>query len=409
MPGEGNCKACNRKVAKNAKALKCHHCLVWYHVACVELGDDDYSFIIRLPSLGFRWYCSECIGDVDENIRNRNQKTASDIDNRFLNMETLLSESMRQLTERLDVIEGKCSNPSPSGVPESQQSTFADTVKRSLQNKTEAQKVVIHDRGQKKTFEQQNVLVIKSKSANSGTCSLNATCEVEKALKEIPVSSCRKTKSGNLVVKFPNEKSKNDASSAIGSHLGQNHEMKVTEPKKMMPKMTVPDISLTMKDDEIVSSISLKNPNIRKLVEEGLTLSLIFAKVNGNSKTAVLRMSPEIRSEIVNSGSYVYVGLNRCKSYDRFWVNQCYHCQGFGHKACDCPKKDQDPVCSFCAQHHESKACSNKDSPKCINCMSNDSSPMDHYSSSSNCPSMKAQRKKIIENTDFTGSKNPLS
>ena len=60
-------------------------------------------------------------------------------------------------------------------------------------------------------------------------------------------------------------------------------------------------------------------------------LTLIFTKTKDGFKYAVLKMSPDIRDSIERMGGHVYVGLNRCAAYDRFWVTQCYHCQRFGH------------------------------------------------------------------------------
>ena len=39
-------------------------------------------------------------------------------------------------------------------------------------------------------------------------------------------------------------------------------------------------------------------------------------------------MDPEIRNEIVDAGSNIYIGLSYCQAYDRVWVRQCYQCQG---------------------------------------------------------------------------------
>ena len=174
--------------------------------------------------------------------------------------------------------------------------------------------------------------------------------------------------------------------------------------------MTVPDISESLADNEIVPSILRKNPGIRRLVEGGCTLALLFTKTKEQqkSKTAVLKMAPEIRSQIVNDGSYIYVGLGRCRAYDRFWVAQCYHCQGFGHVSSGCSKKNAGPVCAFCAGSHESRTCGNKSSPHCINCSKLEKPPdsISHFASSSSCPVMISQRNKIMENTDFACSKN---
>ena len=176
----------------------------------------------------------------------------------------------------------------------------------------------------------------------------------------------------------------------------------------MLPKMTVPDISSSISDDDIIPSILRKNPSIQTLVDNGYALSLIFARSRDSSKTAVLKMAPEIRTEIVKNDCYIYVGLNRCKAYDRFWVTKCGHCQGFGHKTADCPKKNSKPVCAFCAEDHESRSCTKKSSPQCANCLrlENRTSPMDHFATSFSCPVMISHQRKVIENTNFASSKN---
>ena len=204
-----------------------------------------------------------------------------------------------------------------------------------------------------------------------------------------------------------------EASRAINSHLGPDSGVQITQPKKMLPKMTVADISESLPDCEIVPSILKKNPNIRRLADGGCSLSLVFTrkKENNKSKTAVLKMAPEIRSQIVKDGSHIYVGLGRCRAYDRFWVTQCYHCQGFGHVSSGCSKRNTGPVCVFCADAHESRACTNKNSPRCVNCLKSGrpSDSINHFASSSSCPVMVSQRNKIIEKTEFPCSKNEVS
>ena len=59
---------------------------------------------------------------------------------------------------------------------------------------------------------------------------------ISEALDDIQVSSCNKTKSGGLVVKFPNTKAMRDASQAISNRLGPDSEVNITEPKMMLPK-----------------------------------------------------------------------------------------------------------------------------------------------------------------------------
>ena len=269
------------------------------------------------------------MAEADDAVKSK--KTASEIDARLESMEITMSDLTLRLGERLDTLEKLCgaaANPPPQR-PDIEPKKFAEIVKQTLKEVKDSN-FTINERDQTKTIEHQNVLVIKPKPgtemAGDGTINGN---EIEEAMEKIQVSSCRKTKSGGLVVKFPNREAMSEASLALETRLGPSHAVQVTEPKKMLPKMTVPDVSHSLADEEIIPAILNKNPNIQKLSEKGYDLSLLFTIKKDHSKTAVLKMAPEIRSEIIKNGNYIYIGLKRCKAYDRFWVSQCYHCQGF--------------------------------------------------------------------------------
>ena len=64
-------------------------------------------------------------------------------------------------------------------------------------------------------------------------------------------------------MKFPSKEVMDKASYAIEGHLGPDHTMSVSEPKKMLPKMTVMDISASVADEDIIPSILRKNPDIQ--------------------------------------------------------------------------------------------------------------------------------------------------
>ena len=407
MSGRGKdcCSVCNNRVAKSARALQCMLCREWFHCVCAELNEDDYSFMSKRFKFGFRWSCDGCVGEVDSLMAEG--RMTGRMDELKQDVTSMMAQHMQKLGERLDVMEGKCSAFAAGSQPpvlNVETPSFADVVRKTLQEGKES-KVIVNDRGSEKTIENQDVLVLKPRSGNGIGSEIGG---IKEALEEVQVSSCRKTKAGGLVIKFPNTKAKDEASRAIGAHLGPDTVVQVTEPRKMLPKMTLTDVSEGLADEEVVPSILKKNPSIQRLVTGGCSLSLVFTKTREHYKIAVLKMSPEIRSEIAKNSNYIYVGLGRCKAYDRFWVSQCFHCQGFGHKSSACPKKDATAVCAFCAGSHESRTCENKDSPQCTNCLSMETSsgPTNHFASSSNCPVMISQRKKIMENTNFTCSKN---
>ena len=87
---------------------------------------------------------------------------------------------------------------------------------------------------------------------------------IENILKSVPVSSCRETTSGGIVVKFPNGDAKAHASALMGP-LSESSGITVSEPKKMMPKMTLLDVPVSLPEDQIIQGIKDKNTKIREL------------------------------------------------------------------------------------------------------------------------------------------------
>ena len=324
-----------------------------------------------------------------------------------------LSSFMEAITPRLDALEKKVDSPTEThAMPES---SFASILKQGLDDlKKDREAASVNESTSVEMSTSNQILIVKPKDGQSASKeALSKTSkDIETALKSIPVSSCRETKTGALVVKLPTETAKAEASSAITSTLLTDSIYQLSEPKKMLPKMTVTGLSPSMNDNQIIPSILEKNDNIKSLVEAGNTFNLLFTKTSNSTKYAVIKMSPELRSSIIQQGNLIYAGLTRCRAYDRFWVTRCYHCQRFGHVTDKCPRKNDTPTCVYCAGSHKSKDCNNKDSPKCINCCSSkreadvDPTSVAHFASNTDCPAMSSEKKKLIENTNFTHSKN---
>ena len=181
----------------------------------------------------------------------------------------------------------------------------------------------------------------------------------------------------------------------------------VSEPRRMLPKMTLTEVPTTLPDEEIIPAIKSKNSKIKDLIDNGHALSLIFTRAKDQKKIAVLKKIPEIRSTIVLNGGRVFLGLQSCRAYDRFWATQCHHCQRFGHVAERCPNKGSPSVYCFCSSSHESRRCPDRTIPKCTNCFSDKPrETWQHSASSLDCPVMRSERRRAFENTDFGRSKN---
>ena len=92
----------------------------------------------------------------------------------------------------------------------------------------------------------------------------------------------------------------------------------MSEPKKMLPKMTLLDVRPSLPDGEIISVVLNKNPQIKELLDAGRTLTLVFSRVRDSKKIAVIKMSPDVRNAIALSGNRTFLGLASCRAFDRF-------------------------------------------------------------------------------------------
>ena len=392
-----DCGVCERRVAKTAKALACDGCKLWFHMPCASLSDSDYDFMRNRRGLGFRWFCAKCIdgsgGDVG---------CDSVADGKLSN----IVAAMEGINKRLDGLEARAQSDVGSN-----QESFAAILKKTLTEvkRDDEPNTRVNDHGQIKTVQNDEVLVLKPVCPEeaSATSSALTTDGLNDILKSVPVRSCRKTKNGGLVVKFPDCSAKNQAKALVGSSDSYQN-VAVSEPRKMLPKMTFQNVPLNLTDAEIISGIREKNPMISNLQDAGHTLTLVFSRVRNERRIAVVKMSPEVRNAIVRNGNQVFLGLGSCPAFDRFWATQCHHCQKFGHGRDHCPSKSAPPSCVFCAGPHTSMTCPDKSALKCINCSSRGglAGSCRHPASSLDCPIMISERKKVMENTDLGPSKN---
>ena len=228
-------------------------------------------------------------------------------------------------------------------------------------------------------------------------------------IKSIPVKSCRETGRRIMVMKFPHGEAKAEVKALVGSST-DFMDVAVTEPKKMLPKMTLLYVPPSLPDGEIISAILEKNPQIKELLNVGHTLTLGFSRVRGRKKMAVIKMSPAVCNVIASSCNRVFLGLSSCGAFDRFWATQCRQCQKFGHTKDRCPAKNTSP-CSLCDGPHVSLNCPGKIVLKCVNCSSL-GSPAErclHSASSLDCPVKISERNKVMNRLWFFKKRIALS
>ena len=92
-------------------------------------------------------------------------------------------------------------------------------------------------------------------------------------------------------MKFPHGEAKAEAKALVGSSADFTN-VAVSEPKKMLPKMTLLDVPPSLPDGEIISGILDKNPQIKESLNAGHTLTLVFSRVRDGKKDGCLEDVP---------------------------------------------------------------------------------------------------------------------
>ena len=120
--------------------------------------------------------------------------------------------------------------------------SFADVIKNTISEvkRSEEPDTRVRDHGQTRVIRNEEALVLKPRCSEgaSATPSSVSVDGLTNILKSIPVKSCCATSHGSVVVKFPHGEAKAEAKALVGSSA-DFVEVAVSEPKKMLPKMTL--------------------------------------------------------------------------------------------------------------------------------------------------------------------------
>ena len=81
-----------------------------------------------------------------------------------------------------------------------------------------------------------------------------------------------------LIMKFSSKECKQKANTAIKDYFEQDPQFLVFEPRKLIPKMTVVGIPVSLSGGEITTIIAEKSIDIKELLNKGCTLQLCFSK-----------------------------------------------------------------------------------------------------------------------------------
>lgn len=228
---------------------------------------------------------------------------------------------------------------------------------------------------------------------------------LKKKLHNTPVSNSYLTHNGAATMTFPSAESRDQAAELLQAEYTVS--TKSESPKKLPPKIKLVEVSeenFEDTDDVIVENIKSTNPAIGELISSGETFKIIFKKKD--DKIIVIETTAKIRHAIRQANGHIFLGLQRLWVRDHIHIDQCYHCQGFGHYADSefCKLKGKKGICFFCSSDdHTSKQCPNKKTSskhRCINCIGDGKSQTHHKATDPLCPSIISETLRKYARTD---------
>lgn len=362
-----SCGECTDTVAMVDEQLQCDRCKNKYHLKCTKVNTDVYSVMCANNCLGeFVWRCGPCKLDTQSQQSRDN----------------MMMDLIKSLQFRISTVERKLQN-------RSEPSSFIQNQKPlSTAKKLDA---VSHQ------------LVMTPKENEELT--LQSFAQIaRKKLPNIPIQRLGVTKTGQGYIKLP---SKSDCDEAV-KKLEESYNVRAedVERRNLLPKITIQDLDgshfSNSNKDELKTAILNKNPLIKSLVDGGKQFDVLFIvpdKIKKTSK-AVVKLDPEILKVIKQQKYRLFVEFGSCRVSDRFFINQCYRCQKFGHRSATCPLTASNiHICRYCSSCHESSTCklrkerNNKENLKCCNCNGN------HSTTDVSCPSLQRQVNSLLART----------
>ena len=430
------CSHCNETPDIKLDTVKCMKCSNVYHYPCLlyPLKQEYIKDLSENPCLW--WYCLDCLSIKNDNEKSAN--TTNDNENEFVKKSDLscimnyikksMSDLKSHVDSKLEKVASHKASPSLTNVinnnsPElNMHATYAKQVSANIptiDNVISSQLgVTDKESGKSKAdysqpmHDNSNHVVLLKPNVGKQTSCLEIMKLINSSVQGLEIEYCRPRKSGIIALGVTDENHKQEILKRLNENtkITANYTAKLPQGKQP-PKITVSGISELVFDgcaededemkkvlvDEILARNSTVNDIIQSCSEEEDFIKVLFLKkVNHKygqcSYTAAIKVSPKVRHSIHLLGNKLFVYLNRCKVFDRFYVTQCFRCQKIGHTSdkCDSPK----PVCKYCAQEHESKTCDKKDDHSihcCANCLTSNiddhkKNARNHNASSFKCP-----------------------
>lgn len=391
----GECLSCKKKDTPHTEAITCDTCKKMFHAICPSATNKqdticNVSFLKLWQSSStknnFKWHCDTCLTDMET------AKSAS--------LEAVvhtLVQKVSDLTNEVQQIkqpQAVCSDNSTSAfAPVTYGGSWSDP--KAVQNLRSSLviKPVADADGKKSTVNLENVRKIAVDN-------------------NIPVSKVGVSANGNTFIHCPSSAARDKLQPLLASN---NPNQSVKPLQEKFPSISITGITEAISKDDLVTEVRKQNDYINTLIENGNTFKVLFMKPpteNFSNYQVIALVSPAIRDAITANRNRLFIGLQSCRVYDRFYVKRCNKCNDFGHYRAQCTKK---ATCGYCAsEDHESDQCPLKISKdysqfKCINCKRNGLPCEGHSASWFNCPSYIIAQKKMKSTISYYESRKNQS
>ena len=337
-------------------------------------------FLTSSTKSNFKWFCDACLTEFET-------KKVTTLEEKF----TMLSEQLNALSK--DFKEVKDAIPSKSDVS----GCSGEMTCSSSHNKN-----TLYGDGER-VRKIKSSLVIKHKTGNPDTqpADLNELRKIAVENK-IPVSNVGVSDNGCTYIHCPSVEDRNKLQPLLTEHLSTKD---VVPLKEKQPHITILDITSSDDKKAILDQIRNQNPKIDALMERGEQFDILFTKTQQSTQkvSAVVRVSCSIRDAIKANKNRVFIGINSCRVFDRFYVKRCNHCQQYGHYKDNCENIVR---CGYCGEGHSSESCTHKGTTdfaklNCINCKKNGLAHTGHSAFWPKCPSYIAAQNKLWANIPY--------
>lgn len=168
-------------------------------------------------------------------------------------------------------------------------------------------------------------------------------------------------KNGTIIKCFKND-DVNKTSEILQNKLGPDFEINVQKPKN--PTLKIFGFSSDFDDVDLENDI-----NCRNFYSFNDKCKVLFTFKSANkTRGAIIEVTKELYTHIMNNNYRIYVGYHSCKAFENFNISLCNKCAGYNHKAEKC--RNQTVKCIYCAGDHTANECNIVDKKlfKCANC-----------------------------------------